>query len=461
MSILLLADEPFPALTIRDQDTAPVDGGPKREPALHSRRPVPERPVLPIPALQPPMELCRRLEDRGIATWSQGEGLLDDLRKDEADAEGGSESSNLVRLPKVAVTRALLCAAPVDDVLRVLPRAVVTASRARRLTVATSHGPIDLLPVDPDSLEDFLNGFGLSSLAFAYRPTEKTWCDPGDGRRKFEQRILSLAVGASNPFAEAPRRFWITARLLSQYELDPSRELLEAARAALPSVLEALPKGAPARREINRILFSPDPSAGLAFLRESGVSHALFPGVKRAGEARAAKLDPMPALRWAAWLDGTAIQRAIVKLRMPHALARSIERLHRAHPIDRTIESLRDGGTRKVLQRLRQDEIEGLIQWRRHDLNAADQNEKTRAQSKRLDGVEAELAKLRLTQHRSRQVRALALDGKTVMNELGAGPGPHVGRALAYLAQFVERHPDANDRVRLLRELRDWMAKIG
>jgi hypothetical protein len=45
------------------------------------------------------------------------------------------------------------------------------------------------------------------------------------------------------------------------------------------------------------------------------------------------------------------------------------------------------------------------------------------------------------------------------MTALGAGPGPHVGRALAHLANFVEAQPDANERKALERELSDWAAK--
>jgi hypothetical protein len=45
------------------------------------------------------------------------------------------------------------------------------------------------------------------------------------------------------------------------------------------------------------------------------------------------------------------------------------------------------------------------------------------------------------------------------MTALAAGPGPRVGRALAHLANFVEAHPDSNERGALERELSDWAAK--
>ena len=223
--------------------------------------------------------------------------------------------------------------------------------------------------------------------------------------------------------------------------------------------LERLPQAAPARREVSRILASPAPERGLAFLRKTGVSVALFPGMDPARESTIARLGPLPALRWAAWLRGSAIQSALVRLRMPPALARRIERLDRSHPIDRRTESLREVDVRRILGRLADDEIDGLFSWRRLELAAAPQNEETRTRSKRLDELEERFGEVRSRRERGGQVRELALDGKAVMAELGIGPGPQVGRALAHLATFVEKHPHSNERKALERELRDWVAK--
>lgn len=398
---------------------------------------------------KPLLELCQRLEERGISTWSQGEGLLDDLRPlDSAVPMTTGRRS----------ARTLLCRVNPPELLDALPRAVVTASRARRLTLATEAGPIDLLPVGQGDLERLLLDFGLSPFAFAFRPTEQCWCDPVGARATFDEGILDITVATPNPFGIAPRRYWIAARLLSEYVLEPSSILLEAARAALPDALERLPQAAPARREIARVLASPAPERGLAFLRKSGLSAALFPGMDPAGESIIAHLGPLPALRWAAWLRGSAIQSALVRLRMPPALAQRIERLHRSHPIDRRIESLREVGVRKILGRLGEEEIDGLFRWRRLELAAAPQTQETRTRSKRLDEIEARFEEVQSHRERSGQVRALALDGKAVMAALGTGPGPHVGRALAHLASFVETHPDSNERKALERELEDWAA---
>jgi hypothetical protein len=409
-----------------------------------------ERQSLPTSRLPTPIELCERLEARGIATWSQGEGLLQDLQR-QPNAEHG-----LGLNPST-----LLCNADATGLLGVLPHAVVTASQERRLTQATASGPIDILPIGGGRLKDILIGFGLGPLAFAYRRSTGQWSDPADMRAKFRDGILDLANSDPNPFTIAPRRYWIAARLASQFRLEPSAGLLAAARDGLAEALPRLSVAAPARREIHRILLCPDPDPrlGLGFLHDSGISPALFPGLKRSGEKRVSQLGETPAFRWAAWLEGTATQRAIVRLRMPHALARQIEKISRAHPIDRTIESLRDGGTRKILQRLDQEDVKRLILWRRLDLADAIQDEETKLRSKRLDQVEAQFAKHRLDQERNDRVRSLALGGQAVMDALAAGPGAHVGRALAHLAEFVSQNPDANEPNALAAELDNWAAK--
>ena len=216
-----------------------------------------EKAAAPRALPQALFEVCLKLEERGISTWSQGEGLLDDLRPPNSAPPTTTEPRS---------TRSLLCQANSRELLEILPRAVVTASQARRLTLATEVGPIDLLPIGRGTLEEGLLAFGLSPFAFAYRPTEECWCDPADARATFDAGFLDISVAAPNPFDLAPRRYWIAARLMSERSLEPSARLLEAAHAALPGAIDRLPQAAPARREVSRILASSAPERGLAFL---------------------------------------------------------------------------------------------------------------------------------------------------------------------------------------------------
>ncbi len=422
-------------------------------PAARERVPSYTRAAMPPPVLpSSPAELCRCLEEHGVPTWHHGEGLLAALRNGMAAVAPATEEA----LPP----RTLLCAADAARILEILPRAVVTASGARRLTLATGSGSVDLLPIGSRPIASILLDFGLGPLAVAHRPATDEWCDPLGTRARLAEGFLEPTRSSPNPFAEAPRRYWIAARLLGSLALEPSPALLATAREALPEQLERLPQAAPARRAIHHLLFSSRPATGLFFLRESGLTGALFPGIDPAAEDRISRLARRPTgLRWAAWLHGTPIQKAMVRLRMPWDLARSIERLARMHPIDEHVQKLREVAVRRILQRLTPEEIEGLFAWRRLELAEAPPRTDVAPRLSRLEELETRIESALHHHERSGRIRSLALDGSAVMRTLGTRPGPHVGRALAHLAGFVEAHPDANEPARLEEELRAWAAR--
>lgn len=410
--------------------------------------PASEIPPAPIPRAlaRPVVALCERLEDAGIPAYLQGEGLL--------DAWLGTTRP---RPP----SHAIVCLAPSASLLAVVPTAVVTAEHASRLTQASEAGPVDLIPAPSAAIGPALEAFGLAPLAVAIRPTESTWADPGAVRDRLAKHELPLLPGRPNPFEAAPRRFWIAALLIAEYGLEPTRELVDAARAALPGVAGRLPEGAPARRLLERILACPAPARALAFLRESGASPALLPGLDPAMESRIERLAPLPALRWAAYLRGTSTARALARLRMPQGLARRIGRLQESHPLDRTIEGARDPLVRRAMTRLSAEELDGLIAWRRSELasersgEGPSEGDLARA---RLAKIEAAIARIREQAATAGSLRALEIGGAEVMRILGQGPGPHVGRALAHLARVIAADPARNTPAELEAELRAWQS---
>lgn len=417
----------------------------------------------PLPA--PVLELCVHLEERRIRTSSHGEGLLDDLRIEPPRVPtAAAESDGAARFP----TRSLLCDATPGDLLRALPGAVATAEAGLRITQATVFGPVDLIPSRPAddvgpphaaaSIDEALLAFGLGPLAIAWRPADESWSDPGGQLAAMRAGRFELATRTPNPFAIAPRRYWVAARLIAERALEVAPDVIEAAREAFPAISERLPQGAPARRELTRILAAPAPGStnALAFLRASGVSGFLFPGTQEINEARLGALPACPAIRWAAWLRGSATGRALVRLRMPHALAKRIERVQATHPIERTMEPGRDLGLRKLLHRHDPEELAGLFAWRRIELAGAAAPPEANEIEQRLQKLEQRIEQTRAAASRTNLVRALAIDGETVMKRLDAGPGRHVGQALAHLARFIADAPEANEPERLEAELLVW-----
>jgi hypothetical protein len=57
------------------------------------------------------------------------------------------------------------------------------------------------------------------------------------------------------------------------------------------------------------------------------------------------------------------------------------------------------------------------------------------------------------------QRQDLAIDGRQVMNALGRGPGPHVGRALTWLTDCVLEDPTQNTPEKLRALLDDFAAE--
>jgi len=439
-------------------------------------------PTTPHPAPDAIRQLALRLEERGIGAWRQGDGLLSALPA-LGSAVGPAPASGSSFGAARPASQILLCAAEASTLLDLLPTAVVTARQARRLSLPTPEGVVDLLPIGDRSLESVLVGFGLGAHGFAWRevgeagtgPDEADgrWCDPVGARADCLAGRMGPTAARPNPFRLVPDRIWIAARLLAEHGLRATPELIALAREAGPGGAAAttapapgartgatLPLlGAPARHQLARALAAPQPRSGLAFLAESGVSPRLFPGLDRRAETILGELPRLPALRWAAWLRGCKLQQALIELRMPPALGRAIARLQAAHPLDRTLHrkpgSRRDAGLRKLLQRLAPDEVDGLILWRRRELEVQPD---AAGDLDVLEHLHQRIEQLRDERRRAVQVRRLALDGEAVMKLLDAGPGPHVGDALAHLARFVLAHPEANEPAPLEAELRRWAA---
>ena len=430
----------------------------------------------PAPLASAHLEVARRLENLGIAAWQQGDGLLASLllrRKRTQDDSGPNADQRTAPWQKTATpvqhSQALLCCADSEALRAALPHAVATSDGKRRYSLGTTAGPIDLLPIGEESIDRVLPRFGLSALAIAWRPIRKEFVGAKGALRLLEERRLDRVVGADGDsdvdiFGIAPRRYWIAARLLAEYDLEATPQLLDTASKALPSCRKRVPQGASARRELQRVLAARNPGTGLRFLRDSGVSQALFPGLDESGPDFIGDLAPDPILRWAAWLAGSSTQRAMRILRMPVRRARSIERLVRHHPIDRTTASSAlgqasgsgDAGIRRIRQRLGTDEIHGLLDWRQAQLDLATSTDQTRADQARLRVIRQRLEDLADQQMRGDRVRRLALDGAAVMTLLGRGPGRHIGLALAHLAQFVADAPETNESGPLEAELRRW-----
>jgi len=357
--------------------------------------------------------------------------------------------------------------------LVLFPRAVPTGLRHGAIMAPCAAGPVDVTTFRGASLAEDLARRDFTINAMAWDPLRNAWHDPHGGRADLAAQILRAVGRAADRLTEDPLRALRAARLLAALNLrmDP------ALREALPGAAEALAQVAPERirSELERLLLAPRAGRGMALLRHSTLEAALLPGVRADAAALVQLLPADLELRLAAWLRGAG-SGALSRWRFPKNRARNTERLLALHPVDRWPSA--DAAMRRLRKRAGSEENLGrLFTLREAELQLAEAQLRSAATSEvqtaemqlrgATDAAQSEspqntapqsaaeiartrekLAALRAALKRTRghaiSAAALALDGRAVMEILGIGPGPMVGRALRHLLECVLEDPAQN-----------------
>jgi len=347
--------------------------------------------------------------------------------------------------------------------LVLFPRAVPTGLRHGAIMAPCAAGPVDVTTFRGASLAEDLARRDFTINAMAWDPLRNAWHDPHGGRADLAAQTLRAVGRAEDRLAEDPLRALRAARLLAALNLrmDP------ALREALPGAAEALAQVAPERirSELQRLLLAPQAGRGISLLRHSTLEAVLLPGV-RADTAALVQLLPADLeLRLAAWLRGAG-SGALARWRFPKNRARNTERLLALHPVDRWPSA--DAAMRRLRKRAGSEEnLARLFTLREAELQLAEAQQSGAASEAQTDAAQSEspqntapqsaaeiartrekLAALRAALKRTRghaiSAAALALDGRAVMEILGIGPGPMVGRALRHLLECVLEDPAQN-----------------
>jgi tRNA nucleotidyltransferase (CCA-adding enzyme) len=196
----------------------------------------------------------------------------------------------------------------------------------------------------------------------------------------------------------------------------------------------------------------------LRLLRRTGLEAQLAPGVGDDAADVVARLPGNREVRLAGWLRGAPAESILLRLRFPRALAQHATRLLARHPLDETLPSDHPAALRRWLNRIGERDLAWLVALRRSELAVRPRTPEVEAAQTRLDDLEKTSARLRAEGSLSLNRGQLALDGQSVMELLGIGPGPHVGRALEHLLERVLQDPACNTPERLTALLRSWSA---
>jgi poly(A) polymerase len=325
--------------------------------------------------------------------------------------------------------------------------------------------------------------------AMAIRLPEPELIDPHGGVADLAARRLRTPLEPDVSFLDDPLRMLRAARFVADLELVPDPGLLEAVE-RLRSRLEIV-SAERIRDELTKLLLVDDPTAGLWFLVDTGLSDEFLP------ELRAMRLEQDPLhthkdvlahtiavvrnttpnlkVRLAALFHdvgkpktrsfaGGAVsfhhhevvgarmtEERLRALKYPNDVVEDVTKLVYLHL---RIHTYAMGWTDKAVRRYVRDAghlLDELNELQRCDCTTRNKN-RARALARRMDELEERIATLR-EQEELDAIRP-PLDGRQVMQFLGIPPGPAVGEALDYLleARLDEGPIDEADAYRRLAE---------
>ncbi len=344
-----------------------------------------------------------------------------------------------------------------------------------------------------DSIETDLSRRDFTVNAMALAVPEPELLDPFGGAADLAAGLLRTPLDPEVSFVDDPLRMLRAARFIAGYGLEPTPELVEAVRANA-SRLEIV-SAERIRDELDKLLVTPDPSAGLWFAVDTGLADHFLPelpamrleqdpihhhkDVLAHTIAVVAKTKPERTVRLAALLhdvgkprtrdfgDGgvTFHHHEVVGARMARdrmkALRYSndhVEAVRLLVYLHLRFHTYKMGWTDAAVRRFVRDagdHLPELIDLTRSDCTTRNQR-KAATLARRMDELELRIAALR-EQEALDAIRP-DLDGQAVMAHLGVGPGRHVGEALAYLLELrMDEGPLGEEEAR--RRLDAWWSQ--
>ena len=338
-----------------------------------------------------------------------------------------------------------------------------------------------------ESLHEDLARRDFTMNAMAWRPAPGgggELVDPFGGRADLEARIVRAVGDPAERFAEDALRMLRAVRFASVLRMRIEAATADAiqANAGLAGALS----GERIQQELNKVLLADTPSTGIRLLSDLGLLAVLCPELeicKSIPQDKAIAQDvfehslitvdatpPDLVLRLAGLFHdvgkpetmadghfhqhefvGEAIARRVLRRwKYPKDTVTAVAHLIRHHMFWYQADWT-GSAVRRFIRKVGLDVIPDLFELRRAD------NIGSGARTPRMYALEDLWARVQGEIERSTAFSPhdLAVDGNDVMRELGIGPGPEVGRAIAAVFERVLDDPDLNTRERLLPLIRE------
>lgn len=411
------------------------------------------------------LEICRPLADRFGAAGHQlylVGGVVRDL---EVGREAAAPDLDLTTDARPAEVKALL-SGWADALWTQGERfGTIGASRGELRVEVTTHraeayDPASRKPrvVFADGVEADLSRRDFTVNAIAIRLPDGRVVDPFGGRDDLRSGVLRTPLDPEESFSDDPLRMLRAARFTAGYRLRPRPELIEAVRVLGDRL--AIVSAERVRDELGKLLCLPDPTAGLAFLVESGLAARVLPEVVDAAPEMASA-PPGLVTRLAAGLVAGSTSDAEASSR---AEARALALRLAAADRRRLVALVRVGRALTALARSRRSPSDGDLRRLLVDAGPVLDEAVSVARAVSAAGSEGALEPVR---RRLDDIRVTEgpvgfdapLDGATVMALLGLDPGPVVGEAIRALrAARLEDGPLDDDQARAFLD-RWWAAR--
>ena len=335
-----------------------------------------------------------------------------------------------------------------------------------------------------DAVEADLSRRDFTVNTMALRLPDLELVDPFDGVPDLAASRLRTPLDPEESFGDDPLRMLRAARFMAGFGLRPVPELVGAGEAMHGRISIVSPERV--RDELDKLLEVERPGEGLWFLVDTGLAGEFLPElpamaleqdpVHRHKDVLAhtiavvEKVPPERIVRLAALLHdvGKPATRSfgpggvsfhhheVVGARMARERMRALRYAnHDVEAVARLVElhlrfhTYRLGWTDSAVRRYVRDAgplLERLNQLTRGDCTTRNRR-KAMELSERMDELERRIAELQ----EKEELAAMRpdLDGRQVMDQLGIGPGPAVGEALAYLLELrLDEGPLGEDEAR-------------
>jgi tRNA nucleotidyltransferase (CCA-adding enzyme) len=343
--------------------------------------------------------------------------------------------------------------APISAILKCFPSGVLIGKRRNAVMVPSQAGPVDVMPFRAGArIESDLAHRDFTINAIAYDITDQKWIDPHGGRTDLEHGLIRAVGRARDRIDEDPIRALRGIRLAATRGWELDRELetaFESARTALAKIPRE-----PVRRELVAILLSAGVARALEQLDRSRISSTLAPGTTPGSGAVVARLPRDLELRLAGWLRGANVRTVLQRLRFSRSTVDRVEALLRYHQAGSRTGAMSPAATARFARRAGANNLTALIALREAEIETT--GDATAATQNTLQELRASLASLREFEQAANERNQLAISGADVMKCLACEPGPHVGRAIAYLTERIRLDPTLNSPDTLRNLLQTW-----